>query len=70
MSSSFENARDDPLSIAMRPPPDETAEQRTQRMNDEREALRVSVEIDEQLDRERQEKRKARTEIKVLLLGA
>jgi len=69
MSSSFDNSRDDPLSVALRPPPDETPEERARRIAEEKEATRISTEIDEQIDRERADRKKARGEIKVLLLG-
>lgn len=60
---------DDPLSRAMVPPPDETPGQRTQRICQEDEAVRISRGIDLELQREQAEKKKHRPEIKVLLLG-
>ncbi|KAF8519463.1 guanine nucleotide binding protein, alpha subunit [Gautieria morchelliformis] len=60
---------DDPLTLAIQPPPDETTEQRGERIKEEQEALRISEAIDKELHRERAEKKKHRPEIKVLLLG-
>jgi hypothetical protein len=60
----------DPLTAALQPPPDETPDQRQQRLYDEAEAKRVSDGIDEMIQSERNEKRKAwKNEVKVLLLG-
>ena len=65
------NARwtDDPFVAAFLPPPDETDDQRAKRVHEEAEAVRVSREIDENLQETRKliEKRKKAT--KVLLLG-
>jgi guanine nucleotide-binding protein subunit alpha len=60
---------DDPLSLAMQPPPDETAEQRQVREAAEAEAKRVSDEIDEQIKKEREIERRKRKPVKLLLLG-
>ena len=61
---------DDPLALAIAPPPDETAEQREARLAAEAEAKTVSERIDEQLKTERaaQKKRRSHT-VNVLLLG-
>ncbi|KAG8931796.1 hypothetical protein FRC03_012608 [Tulasnella sp. 419] len=61
---------DDPLEIAMRPPANETAAERAERIAAEQEAIRISAEIDEMLKAERLAAKKRRThEVKVLLLG-
>lgn len=80
----------DPLSIVIRPPIDETPHERAARTQAEAEALRISAEIDAELDvsnllpvlcllwhlilwaqieRENLKKRKAKREVKVVLLG-
>jgi len=58
----------DPLAAALMPPPNESAADREMRLAAESEAKRVSDGIDEMLRAEKKEK-KARPEIKVLLLG-
>lgn len=60
---------EDPLSLALLPPPDETWEQRQLREAAEAEAKRVSDEIDEQIKRERENERRKRKPVKLLLLG-
>lgn len=60
---------DDPLTLALMPPPDETLEQRQAREAAEAEAKRVSDEIDEQIKRERENERRKRRPVKLLLLG-
>ena len=61
---------DDPLALAIAPPPNETAEQRDARLNAEAEARRISEKIDEQLRTEKATQRKKRSQtVKVLLLG-
>ena len=59
---------DDPLSRAIAPPPNETAEEKAARLATEREARRVSDEIDQRLHNEKVD-RKNRKIVKVLLLG-
>ena len=59
---------DDPLTRALAPPEDETAEAREARLRAEAEARRVSDAIDEQLARERAALKKRRL-MKMLLLG-
>jgi guanine nucleotide-binding protein subunit alpha len=59
----------DPLSAALQPPPNESAEDRSTRIQQEIEAKRHSEIIDEQLQRDRIERKKARAEVNVLLLG-
>lgn len=60
---------DDPLTLALMPPPDETPEQRQVREAAEAEAKRVSDEIDEQIKRERELERRKKRPVKLLLLG-
>ncbi|KIP06671.1 hypothetical protein PHLGIDRAFT_106742 [Phlebiopsis gigantea 11061_1 CR5-6] len=59
----------DPLTQALAPPPDETDEQRAERLQKEERARRVSDEIDEQIRQERAALKKQKRPIKVLLLG-
>nr|GAT45923.1 predicted protein [Mycena chlorophos] len=59
---------DDPLTLAMAPPPNETPAQREARERAEREASRISDEIDAQLRRERETEKKKKP-VKLLLLG-
>ena len=66
MGRSFE---EDPLTLAIAPPPDETVEQRQIREAAEAEAKRISDEIDEQLRKEREAERKKKRPVKLLLLG-
>jgi guanine nucleotide-binding protein subunit alpha len=61
---------EDPLTLALAPPPDETYEQRLVREAAEVEAKRISDEIDEQLRRERELEKKKKKPIKLLLLGS
>ncbi|KZT64204.1 G-alpha-domain-containing protein [Daedalea quercina L-15889] len=61
---------DDPLALAIAPPPNETVEQREARLSSEAEARRISEKIDEQLRTEKAAQRKRRSQtVKVLLLG-
>ena len=60
---------EDPLTIAIAPPPGETEEQKQQRLSAEAEARRISDEIDQQLKEERAALKKKKKPIKVLLLG-
>nr|GAT53069.1 predicted protein [Mycena chlorophos] len=60
----------DPLSFVLQPPADETPTQRTARLAKEQEEKRVSDAIDEDLRKERNDKKKrSKREVKVLLLG-
>ena len=59
---------DDPLTLALAPPDDETQEQRTARVEQEARAKQISDEIDQQLRAERAALKKSRR-IKVLLVG-
>ncbi|KAJ3997476.1 guanine nucleotide binding protein, alpha subunit [Lentinula boryana] len=64
------NATDvDPLSLAIAPPPDETPAERAAREFAEAEALRISNEIDEQIRKERENEKKKKRPVKLLLLG-
>lgn len=58
----------DPFTAALRPPENETPEQRERRLNQEQEAKRVSDGIDEMIRAEKKERR-VKQEVKVLLLG-
>ncbi|KAL1730434.1 guanine nucleotide binding protein, alpha subunit [Schizophyllum commune] len=58
----------DPFDAALRPPPDETPEEREARLAREEEARRVSAEIDAEIKAERQAKKKKRI-VRLLLLG-
>ncbi|KAI0085497.1 guanine nucleotide binding protein, alpha subunit [Irpex rosettiformis] len=62
-------ADEDPLTIAIAPPPGETEEQKQHRLQEEAEARRISDEIDQQLKEERAALKKKKKPIKVLLLG-
>ncbi|KAF7292858.1 G-protein alpha subunit [Mycena indigotica] len=59
----------DPLAIFTRPPPDETPSQLTARLKREADAQRISDNIDEEIKRDRAAQRKARKELRILLLG-
>jgi guanine nucleotide-binding protein subunit alpha len=61
---------EDPLTLAIAPPPDETYEQRQIREAAEAEAKRISDEIDEQIRRDREAERRKKKPVKLLLLGA
>lgn len=59
---------DDPLDEVLRPPPDETPEQRDIRLARETEAKRISQSIDAAIKAERNARRKKRI-VRLLLLG-
>ncbi|KAN0127181.1 G-alpha domain containing protein [Lactarius tabidus] len=59
---------EDPLAVALRPPPDESPEAKSIRLSREEEAARVSQAIDESIRVERQTNKKNRV-VRVLLLG-
>ena len=59
---------DDPLDEVLRPPPNETPEQRQIRLTREAEAKRVSMAIDASIKAERQVRRRKRI-VRLLLLG-
>ncbi|KAF5377151.1 hypothetical protein D9757_008783 [Collybiopsis confluens] len=59
----------DPLAAALLPPPNETPEEKEDRIRAENEAKKVSDGIDEMIRQERNDKKKSRGEVNVLLLG-
>ncbi|KDQ60336.1 hypothetical protein JAAARDRAFT_125564 [Jaapia argillacea MUCL 33604] len=59
----------DPLTLALAPPPNETDEQRQARLLAEAEAKRVSEDIDREIDQDRIARYKSSKTIKILLLG-
>ncbi|KAG5644153.1 hypothetical protein DXG03_009048 [Asterophora parasitica] len=59
----------DPLAAALLPPPNESPIQREVRLKAETEARKVSEGIDEIIRRERIQRKKAKSEVNVLLLG-
>lgn len=59
----------DPLAAALLPPPNESPIQREQRLKAENEARKVSAGIDEMIRQERNDRKKSRAEVNVLLLG-
>lgn len=58
----------DPLDVALRPPLDESEEEKAQRLAEEAEARRISQEIDEHIKQEKQLRKKGKT-VRLLLLG-
>ncbi|KAJ7660060.1 guanine nucleotide binding protein, alpha subunit [Mycena rosella] len=60
---------EDPFTLALAPPENETAEQREMRLLLEKEAQENSDSIDEQLSREKAQEKKGPRPVKVLLLG-
>ena len=70
-TSTFEGtSADDPLARALQPPPDETPDARARRELQQREATRISLEIDESIQEARKAFEKRKKAVKVLLLGA
>ncbi|KAF7783955.1 hypothetical protein Agabi119p4_120 [Agaricus bisporus var. burnettii] len=59
----------DPFAAALLPPPDESPDERSRRIQREHDAKRISDSIDEQLQLERFERKKSRSDVNVLLLG-
>ena len=59
----------DPLTVAIAPPPDESPQQRTDREKREREAQIVSDKIDEGIKKDRIALKKQKNVVRVLLLG-
>ncbi|KAF7359810.1 Guanine nucleotide-binding protein alpha-4 subunit [Mycena venus] len=60
----------DPFSVVLQPPPNETPAERQQRVELEQEQKRVSDQIDDELRKERADRKKrSKREVKVLLLG-
>ncbi|KAF9069006.1 guanine nucleotide-binding protein [Rhodocollybia butyracea] len=62
-------SQDDPLTEALKPPESETEIERRLRLELEAEAKRVSEQIDEDLRLEREDMRRKRGDVKLLLLG-
>ncbi|KAL5521610.1 hypothetical protein ACEPAF_2358 [Sanghuangporus sanghuang] len=60
---------DDPLTRALAPPPNETAQERAARLAAAAEAKRISDMIDEELARQRAAEKKGQRPVKILLLG-
>ena len=60
---------DDPLTLAMAPPPGETEDERVARLKTEEAARAMSERIDEELREEKAALKKKKKPIKVLLLG-
>ncbi|KIJ66946.1 hypothetical protein HYDPIDRAFT_128433 [Hydnomerulius pinastri MD-312] len=69
MRTSSIRSQDDPLSMAIRPPPTESDTDRQTRLQQEAEARRISEQIDEDLRVERERLKKSRSDVKLLLLG-
>ncbi|KAG6910377.1 hypothetical protein DXG01_011092 [Tephrocybe rancida] len=67
MGYSYES--EDPLTLALAPPPDETPEQRQAREYAEAQAKKVSDEIDEQIRKEKEGDKRKKKPVKLLLLG-
>lgn len=63
------NNPDDPFYVFLRPPPDETPEQRVERERKEADARKVNDEIEEMLRVEKTALKKRKKPVKVLLLG-
>jgi guanine nucleotide-binding protein subunit alpha len=59
----------DPLAAALLPPPNESPVQREMRLKAETDAKKISEGIDEMIMQERYDRKKSKTEVKVLLLG-
>jgi guanine nucleotide-binding protein alpha-1 subunit len=64
----FAGAGEDPFDALLRPPPDETEEEKNVRLAQEAEARRISQAIDESIRQERTRQRKRKI-VRVLLLG-
>lgn len=61
-------SQDDPLSVALRPPPTESAADRQVRLQQEAEARRISEQIDEELRIEREKLKKSKSDVKVICI--
>ncbi|KAI0093378.1 G-protein alpha subunit [Irpex rosettiformis] len=61
--------QDDPLAKVLQPPPDESPEQRARREQQQREATRVSLQIDEGIQEARKAYERRKKAVKILLLG-
>ena len=66
----YEDRHNDPLAKVLEPPPDETPDARALREQEQREATRISLEIDESLQEARKLLERRKKAVKVLLLGA
>lgn len=66
MRTSSIRSQDDPLSLAIRPPPEESDTDRQIRLQNEAEARRISERIDEELRFEREKLKKAKSDVKVI----
>jgi hypothetical protein len=58
-------SQDDPISVALRPSPSESELERQDRLRLEREAKRISEQIDEELRLERERLKKSKNDVKV-----
>lgn len=67
--STYDLEKDDPLTKAMAPPPNETPEETEARLLAQDEAQRRSDAIDEEINRQRNLDKKAPKCVRVLLLG-
>ena len=65
----YEDRHDDPLAKVLQPPPDESPADRARREQQQREATRISMEIDESIQEARKLYEKRKKAVKVLLLG-
>ncbi|EDR12566.1 guanine nucleotide-binding protein alpha-4 subunit [Laccaria bicolor S238N-H82] len=63
------NFEDDPLTNAIKPPPDETPEERQRRLRSEQDAKAISDSIDKELESQRASERNGQKPVKILLLG-
>lgn len=61
-------SQDDPLSIALRPPPTESDTDRQMRLQQEAEARRISEQIDEDLRIEREKLKRSKGDVKVTFI--
>ena len=61
---------DDPLEKVLQPPPDESPAERARREQEQREAQRVSLEIDEGIQEAKKLYDRRKKAVKILLLGA
>ena len=66
----LEDRQDDPLAQILQPPPDESPEDRQRRETAQREATRVSLEIDDRIQEDRKAYERRKKAVKILLLGA
>jgi guanine nucleotide-binding protein alpha-1 subunit len=69
-NASGEDRQDDPLAKVLQPPPNESPEERVRREQQQREATRVSLQIDEGIQEAKKAYDRRKRAVKVLLLGA